>query len=111
MRPDRKIRKDHKLMIRVCEIQAEIEKLCTDLGKALNCDIVWEEAQLLKSGVTLNDIIKAGESDDIQGMEKYISDTLGGLGIDEVEFADEDGNVSHTIPCKPKLRFVDESDK
>ena len=97
MRPDRKIRSDHKLMIRVREIQANIEKLCTNLGKALDCDIVWEEAQLLESGVTLNDIIKAGESDDIQGME--------------IGFADEDGNVSHTFPCKPKLRFVDESDK
>jgi len=46
------------------------------------------------------------QNEEVQAMEDYIANAMGELGVEAVEFADEDGNVAHTIECKPNLKFI-----
>ena len=50
--------------------------------------------------------LSEGNGFSISKDQGYIAKTMGDLGVEAVEFADGDGNVSHTIDCKPNLKFI-----
>lgn len=56
MKFDKKIRKDHRLMIEVRQAEQRINDICNELTIELGVDVDWEEVKKLANGATLRDL-------------------------------------------------------
>ena len=56
---DRKkaFRSDHKLVIKVKDIERQIREVCKEWSKELDIEICWSEATQLASGMSLREIV------------------------------------------------------
>jgi len=50
---DKRIRRDHHLMIEIREIEKKIEKVCEQLSKEFEMEIGWSDARELAGGMSL----------------------------------------------------------
>lgn len=54
------LRRDHRLMIKVREIEEDINETCHALAEELGCFVGWSIAKELASGAKLQDLIDSG---------------------------------------------------
>lgn len=76
----KRLRKDHRLMIKVCEIEREISKVCHELQEELGCFVGWSVARELAAGANLNDLIKNGSVEFSEERSEFFTLPGGAIG-------------------------------
>ena len=60
---DKAIRRDHRLMIKVSQIEDDIVDVCAELKEELGHYFSWRQARLLSYGAKLSSVLVADERD------------------------------------------------